>query len=329
VCIFKGVMGCTGTHPPWFCRAFGKLPVKEREKLIVDNKLCPFCLLHDKDKPCGAKQKPASVACTVSGCKGRHAQKLHDLLKDVLREEGRVHVLQEDDGWEESEEAWELGEAEAMIVGAVRQNVEHSWQDTCEAWAAQDEETEAGVYQVGISGAGTEREEATKCKEAKEADQEDEQSEAEGLLVEGEEREYVLELLMREAPPGSCANTHPAKAEPAVLKGKRKRNLEKKLRKRMRTAREAAIKGPRKGEKRNTAGGGKSQVTINLPPSPEDKGGGQADRKRGRGGPARGLIADLGRGVFRIARAGIFPRSSLLGAGQLGFWESGEGGTVG
>ncbi len=33
--------------------------------------------------------------------------------------------------------------------------------------------------------------------------------------------------------------------------------------------------------------------------------------------------------MFRIARAGIFPRSSLLGAGQLGFWEFGEGGTVG
>ena len=61
-CIFKEVMGCVGTHPPWFCRAFGKLPAKEREKLIVDNKLCPFCLLHDKDKPCGAKQKPVSVA---------------------------------------------------------------------------------------------------------------------------------------------------------------------------------------------------------------------------------------------------------------------------
>jgi hypothetical protein len=101
VCIFKGVMGCTGAHPPWFCRSFGKLPAKEREKLIVDNKLCPFCLLHDKDKQCGAKQKPASVACTASGCKGRHAQKLHDLLKDLFREEGQVHVLQEDDGWEE------------------------------------------------------------------------------------------------------------------------------------------------------------------------------------------------------------------------------------
>ncbi len=33
--------------------------------------------------------------------------------------------------------------------------------------------------------------------------------------------------------------------------------------------------------------------------------------------------------LFRIARAGIFPRSSLLGAGQLGLWEFGEGETVG
>jgi hypothetical protein len=192
-------------------------------------------------------------------------------------------VLQEDDGWEESEETWELGEAEAMIVGAVRQDVECSWQDTCDAWAAQEEKTEAGAYQVGVSGAETEWEEITQCKEAKEANQKNEQSKAEGLLVEGEEREYVLELLMREAPPGSCASAHPAKAEPATLKGKRKRNLEKKLRKRMRTVREAAIKGPRKGEKRNTAGGGKSQVTINPPPNPEDKGGGQANRKRCRG----------------------------------------------
>jgi hypothetical protein len=261
---------------------FGKLPAKEREKLIVDNKLCPFCLLHDKDKPCGAKLKPTSVACTVSGCKGRHAQKLHDLLKDVLREEGRVHVLQEDDGWEESEEAWELGEAEAMIVGAVRQDVEYSWQDTCDAWAAQDEKTEAGIYQVGVSGAETEQGETTRCKEAKEANQENEQFEAEGLLVEGEEREYVLELLMREAPPSPRASAHPAKAELATLKGKRKRNLEKKLRKRMKTAREAAIKGPRKEEKRDTAGGRKSQVTVNLPPNPEVRGEGQADKKRGR-----------------------------------------------
>jgi hypothetical protein len=73
-CMFKDVMGCPGTHPPWHCKTFGKLQAKEREKVIKDNRLCPFCLLHDKDKPCGAKQKP--VGCTASNCKGRHIQKL-------------------------------------------------------------------------------------------------------------------------------------------------------------------------------------------------------------------------------------------------------------
>jgi hypothetical protein len=237
VCIFKGVMGCTGAHPPWFCRAFGKLPAKEREKLIVDNKLCPFCLLHDKDKPCGAKQKPVSVACTASGCRGRQAQKLLDFLKDVFREESRVHVLQEDDEWEESEEAWELGDAEAMIVGTVHQEVEYSWQDACDAWAAQDGEVEAGVHQVGVSGVETGHGEKDQCKEVEEANQGDEQLEVEGLLVDGEEREYVLELLMREIPPNQHASAHPTKAEVAILKGKKKRNLGKKLRKRLKLAR--------------------------------------------------------------------------------------------
>jgi hypothetical protein len=231
VCILKGVMGCTGTHPPWLCRAFGKLPAKEREKLIVDNKLCPFCLLHDKDIPCGAKQRPVSVACTASGCKGRHAQKLHDFLKDVFREEGRVHVLQEDDEWEESEEAWELGEAEAMIVGTVHQEAEYSWQDACDAWAAQNGETEAGVHQVEVSGTEAKQKGKDQCKEAGEVNQRDEQLEAEDLLVEGEEREYVLELLMREAPLSQHASVHPTKVEITALRGKRKRNIGKKLQK--------------------------------------------------------------------------------------------------
>ncbi len=94
--------------------------------MITDNKLCPFCLLHDKDKSCGAKQRTVSVACTASGCKGRHAQKLHDFLKDVFREESRVHVVHGDDGWEESDEAWELGKEEAMIVGTVQQEADCS-----------------------------------------------------------------------------------------------------------------------------------------------------------------------------------------------------------
>jgi hypothetical protein len=282
VCIFKGVMGCTGTHPPWLCKAFGKLPAKEREKLIVDNKLCPFCLLHDKDKPCGAKQRPVSVACTASGYRGRHAQKLHDFLKDVFREEGRVHVLQEDDGWEESEEAWELGEAEAMIVGTVHQEAEYSWQVACDAWAAQDGETEAGVHQVGVSGMETGQREKDRCKEVSEANQRDEQPEAEGLLVEGEEREYVLELLMREVPLSQHTSVHPTKVEITTLKGKRKRDIGKKLRKKLKLAKGTAIKEPRKEGKVNTAGGEENQVTSNLPRNPEVKGRGLAGRERDR-----------------------------------------------
>jgi hypothetical protein len=100
-CVFKEVMGCSAMHPPWLCKVFGKLPAREREKLIKDNRLCPFCLLHDKDKPCGAKQR--SVACTALSCKGRHIQKLHDFLKDMFREENQVHVVHGDDEWEESE----------------------------------------------------------------------------------------------------------------------------------------------------------------------------------------------------------------------------------
>ncbi len=160
-CVFKEVMGCSVMHPPWLCKVFGKLPAGEREKLIKDNRLCPFCLLHDKDKPCGAKQKP--VACTASGCKGKHIQKLHDFLKDVFREESQVHMVHGDDGWEESEEAWELGEEEMMIVGTVQQEEDCSWQDACKSWAEQDEETVAGVYQVRMgrgvaeTASGTER----------------------------------------------------------------------------------------------------------------------------------------------------------------------------
>ncbi len=33
--------------------------------------------------------------------------------------------------------------------------------------------------------------------------------------------------------------------------------------------------------------------------------------------------------IVPYSKSGIVPRSSLLGAGQLGFWEFGKGGTVG
>jgi hypothetical protein len=162
------------------------------------------------------------------------------------------------------------------------QETEYSWQDACDAWAAQDGETEAGVHQLRVCGVETEQREADKCKEVNEANQGEGQFEAEGLLVEGEEREYVLELLMREVPPNLCSSVHPAKAEPATLKGKRKRNLGKKLRNRLKMARGAAIKDPRKEGKVDAARGRKGQVTVNLSRNPEAKGGGLTSKERNR-----------------------------------------------
>ncbi len=128
------------------------------------------------------------------------------------------------------------------------------------------------------------------CKEVNEANQGDERSEDEGLLVEGEEREYVLELLMREVPPSLCTSANPAKAEFTTLKGKRKRNLGKKLRKKLKMARGAAMKEPRKEGRADTAGRGRGQVTVDPSRNPEVRGGGLADKKQdGRDQPTASL----------------------------------------
>ncbi len=139
--------------------------------------------------------------------------------------------MQEDDEWEESEESWELGEAEAMIVGTVQQETGYSWQDACDAWAVQDEEMEEGVHQVEVSGMVGGPARKGQCKKVDEAKNGNEQSEGGGLLVEGEEQEYFLELLMRKVPPSQPTDTPSPKVEANTLKGKKKRNLGKKLRK--------------------------------------------------------------------------------------------------
>ncbi len=149
--------GCQGTHPPWHCKAFGKIQAKEREKIIEDNQLCPFCLLHDRAKPCGAKQRSVNPSCHAPHCKGKHIQKLHELLKDVFKDENQVHSVHRDDEWEESEEAWEVGgDEEMMIVGTIQQEDDYNWQDASKSWLEQDEEEENGTYYVGTcQGAGS------------------------------------------------------------------------------------------------------------------------------------------------------------------------------
>ncbi len=76
-----------GHAPPVALQGVREATRRGEEKLIKDNQLCPFCLLHDKDKPCGAKQKPA--ACIASSCKGKHIQKLLDFLKNVFEKKTR------------------------------------------------------------------------------------------------------------------------------------------------------------------------------------------------------------------------------------------------
>ncbi len=51
-CKFAEVQECTGTHLPWMCKAFGYKAPEERNKIIGDNNLCVFCLLHGTEEKC-------------------------------------------------------------------------------------------------------------------------------------------------------------------------------------------------------------------------------------------------------------------------------------
>ncbi len=91
------------------------------------------------------------------------------------------------------------------------------------------------------------------------------------------------------------AGVHPARAELATLKGKRKRNLGKKLRKRLKMAKSAvaAIKEPKMEGKAEAAEKKRGQVTTALTRKPgtrgrdpSDKGGGPGDKGRSDRGPS-------------------------------------------
>jgi hypothetical protein len=136
----------------------------------------------------------------------------------VFREESQVHVVHEDDEWEESEEAWELGEEEMMIVGMVQQEDDCSWQDASKSWWEQNEEEEVGVYQVRAGQGAGEAAMHPPAREQESAKAADDSWWAPGpddLLIEGE---YLLELLMREAPPGEIDSASGEKNQPAGKK---------------------------------------------------------------------------------------------------------------
>ncbi len=55
-CIFADVLRCSGQHPPWKYEPFGNIRAEERAKIIEDNRLWAFCLLHDRAVACRAKE---------------------------------------------------------------------------------------------------------------------------------------------------------------------------------------------------------------------------------------------------------------------------------
>jgi hypothetical protein len=54
-CIFADVLGCPGQHAPWKCGVFGNIRAEERARIIEDNRICAFCLLHDRAVACRAR----------------------------------------------------------------------------------------------------------------------------------------------------------------------------------------------------------------------------------------------------------------------------------
>jgi hypothetical protein len=96
-----------------------------------------------------------------------------------------------------------------------------------------------------------------------------------GLLVEGEEREYFLELLMRRTLPDQLAEDLPPKSENSNFKGRKNKSLVKKIQ-RKKLSKGAANKEPREEKAMDPIGGVERQVVSNLAHNPEAKGRGLA-----------------------------------------------------
>jgi uncharacterized damage-inducible protein DinB len=194
-----------------------------------------------------------------------------------------------DDGWEESEEAWELDEEEIMIVGTVQQEEDCSWQDACKSWTEQDEEAEVGVYQVGACQGATGMEteavrqpSAGQSKKAETIGVEDRAPEPDDLLLEGEEQEYFLELLMRKATPerpkrgqpvGGRGNPNGKAASAKCKEKKRSKKKEKKALRESKAEKEASEQERKEGAA-GLACNLEKRAALDLLNNPEAKGRG-------------------------------------------------------
>jgi hypothetical protein len=92
----------------------------------------------------------------------------------------------------------------------------------------QDEEVAVGIHQVGAGQEVVKQATVGQCKKAGTVEGGEKTSKPEGLLLEGEEQEYFLELLMRRASPGRPKAGLSTKSKAAPAKGKKSKKKEKK-----------------------------------------------------------------------------------------------------
>jgi hypothetical protein len=188
-----------------------------------------------------------------------------------------------------------------MIVGTVRQEEDCSWQDACKCWMEQDEEIAVGIYQVGTcqgaagvaAGTGKEAVEqpsVSQCMKAGVTEGNGQASGSDDLMIDGEEREYFLELLMRKASPERPKAGQPvegrgtSRSEAATAKNKEMKRSKKKEKKALKKSKAAKGNGEQEGEK-GAAGltsNPEKQTALDLLNNPEAKGRGlvASDREK-------------------------------------------------
>jgi hypothetical protein len=71
---------------------------EEWARIIKDNRLCFFWLLHDEAEACWTKADMSNPVCDVLECEGQHALWLHELLKGTVGQECQVNVVQGGNG---------------------------------------------------------------------------------------------------------------------------------------------------------------------------------------------------------------------------------------
>jgi hypothetical protein len=108
------------------CKAFGNKSPDERSKIIEDNKLCLFCLLHSAEEVCYSETYKTKLVCPIPECKEWHIEWLHCVMQSLPYKKevslGSVNIVCECEGWRTPEDSWmelEAADEEAFFVSVL------------------------------------------------------------------------------------------------------------------------------------------------------------------------------------------------------------------